>query len=219
MASISYADFEVGRLLAETPPDTTIVLWSDHGWHLGPKNHWHKYALWEEASQCVFAMAGPGVKAGVQCARTVSLNDIYPTICELVGLSPPHALAGRSVLPLAANPTAAWNRPALTTYGPDNHAIRSERYRYIRYDDGSEELYDHNVDPHEWYNLATRPESTPIIQNLAPLLPPPVAKKHKKHKLDKTNAPDKKHKKRKRNKKHKSAWIDLPSGRRALLPT
>ena len=146
-------------------------------------------------------------------------------MCELVGLAPPHVLSGRSVLPLAANPTAAWNRPALTSYGPGNHAVRSERYRYIRYDDGSEELYDHDVDPHEWTNLAKRPESTPIIQNLAPLLPPLVAKKSKKHnsdkkhRLDKKHNPDKSQKKRKRRKKRKDAWLDLPGGRRALLPT
>lgn len=201
MASISYADFEVGRLLEQTPADTMILLWSDHGWHLGPKNHWHKYALWEEASQTVFAIAGKGVAAGEQCSRTVSLNDIYPTICELCGLSPPHELVGRSVLPLARNPSALWDRPALTTYGPDNHAIRSERYRYIRYDDGSQELYDHDVDPHEWHNLARRAEAAEIIEAHASLLPPMRGKGHR-------------HRKRR-----KGAWLDLVGDRRALLPT
>jgi arylsulfatase A-like enzyme len=200
MASISYADYEIGRLLAETPADTTIVLWSDHGWHLGPKNHWHKYSLWEEASQTVMAMAGPGVSAGEKCFRTVSLNDIYPTLCELCGLSPPHELAGRSLLPLTRDPAAKWDRPALTTYGANNHSIRSERYRYIRYDDGSHELYDHNVDPHEWNNIAGTANAGPIIATHAALLPEGTPKK------------------RKRLSRRKRPWLGLKDGRRVLRP-
>lgn len=198
-ASISYVDYELGRLLADTPPDTFVLIWSDHGFHLGPKNHWHKYALWEEATQTVFAMTGPGVATGKQCGRTVSLNDIYPTICELTQIEAPHPLFGRSALPLAHDPSAAWDRPALTTYGPGNHSIRDERYRYIRYDDNSEELYDHDKDPHEWTNLAGTRAAAPIIEKLAPLLPRENARP-----LKPTWG--------------KGAWLELPDGRRALLP-
>lgn len=200
LASIAYADYEVGRLLAQTPPGTFIMVWSDHGWHLGPKNHWHKYALWEEASQSVLAIAGPGAAAGTPCGRTASLNDIYPTICDLCGIAPPHTLFGRSLLPLARDPDAAWDRPALTTYGPDNHAIRTERYRYIRYDDGSDELYDHDTDPHEWHNLADEPAAAAIVDAHAALLPRPSAKRRKRR-------------------PGKRTWLELPDRRRALLPS
>ncbi len=211
LAAISYADYEVGRLLAATPPDTVIVLWSDHGWHLGPKNHWHKYALWEEASQCVFAMAGPGIAAGEQCMRTVSLNDLYPTVCDIAGLAPPHALFGRSVVDLAADPRAAWDRPALTTYGPNNHSIRSERYRYIRYDDDSEELYDHDVDPHEWVNLARSADAASIIEAHAALLPARVPGKRRPPR-------NKRERKGTGKRKRRRTWLELSDQRRVLMP-
>jgi arylsulfatase A-like enzyme len=197
LASISYADFELGRLLDGTPPDTCIVLWSDHGWHLGPKNHWQKYTLWEEAAQTVFAVAGPGAAEGKLCDRTVSLLDVYPTIAELCGVTPPTALAGRSVVPLAHDPTADWARPALTTYGKGNHSIRGERYRYIRYNDGGEELYDHDVDPHEWTNLAGTAGARPIIRELSRWLPANDA--------DQTG-------------KRRGTWLEAPGGRRVLVP-
>ncbi len=207
LASISYADYELGRLLRETPSDTVVILWSDHGWHLGSKNHWHKYTLWEEASRSVFAMAGPGIASNRHCPRTVSLNDIYPTICEMCGLSAPHELAGRSTVPLLKNPTSDWNRPALTTWLRGNHSVRSERFRYIRYRDGGQELYDHAVDPNEWYNLAGTHDAQPIIAAHARWLPHErvhrgmrVASKHR----------------HKRRRKHKRPWVNLRGNRRAL---
>lgn len=171
LASISYVDYELGRLLAETPSDTLVIIWSDHGWHLGSKKHWHKYALWEEAAQTVFAMAGPSVSSGVLSPRTVSLNDIYPTLCDICELSAPHELAGQSLTSLLSDPRAPWDRPALTTWRRGNHSVRSERFRYIRYRDGGEELYDHDRDPHEWYNLADSDRAQPIIEAHARWLP------------------------------------------------
>ncbi len=167
--------------------------------HLGPKNHWHKYSLWDEASQTVFAMAGPGVASGALSLRTVSLDDIYPTICQICDLQAPHELAGRSLTPLMRDPRAEWHRPALTTWRRGNHAVRSERYRYIRYRDGEEELYDHVFDPHEWYNIAGTERVRPIIDAHARWLPGAGP------------SPD-------RDDERTQPWIGLVGDRRALLP-
>ena len=177
LASIAFMDSCRGRLIdafdnSPHAKNTSIVLWSDHGWHLGEKLHWRKFSLWEESTRNVFAVAAPGVtKPGQRCARTVSLIDIYPTLGELCGLEQRAGLEGVSLMALLRNPAAAWARPALTTYGLNNHSIRSERWRYTRYRDGGEELYDHNADPMEWHNLATRPEYATVKRELARWLP------------------------------------------------
>jgi arylsulfatase A-like enzyme len=177
LASISFADAAVGRVLdaldqSAYAKNTIVVLWSDHGWHLGEKLHWRKFALWEEATRNVLIVSAPGVtKAGTKCARTVDSMHIYPTMVELCGLPPRKELEGVSLLPLLRNPAAKWDRPAVTTYGRNNHSARSERWRYIRYHDGSEELYDHSKDELEWTNLAGKPELTRIKQEHARWLP------------------------------------------------
>lgn len=177
LASITYADRQVGRLLdtLERSPyagNTIIVLWGDHGWHLGQKQHWRKFALWEEATRVPLIFVVPAVtQPGSRSPRTVSLLDVYPTLVDLCGLPAVAACEGRSLRPLLADPQAAWERPVLTTHGRENHAVRSERWRYIRYRDGSEELYDHQKDPLEWTNLAGRPEYASIKQDLARWLP------------------------------------------------
>jgi len=148
------------------------VLWADHGWHLGEKLHWRKFTLWEEADRVPLVFVVPGLTTpGTRCERTVSLLDIYPTLCELCGLPIRPELEGRSLRPLLENPQAPWDRPVVTTYGRNNHAVRSERWRYIRYSDGSEELYDHQRDPLEWTNLADRPEYAGVKKQLARWLP------------------------------------------------
>jgi len=178
LASISFVDAQLGRLLdaLESSPyaaDTIVVLWSDHGWHLGEKLHWRKFALWEEATHNVLAIAAPGVtKPSSRCSRPVSLMDIYPTLLELCELPRRPKLEGLSLMPLLRNPQASWERPALTTYLRGNHSVRSERWRYIRYHDGAEELYDHLNDELEWDNLAGKPEYQTIKQELARWLPP-----------------------------------------------
>ena len=177
LASITFADAAVGRLidaLYQSPhaQNTVVVLWSDHGWHLGEKQHWRKFALWEEATRSVFMIVAPGVTQPDQRSqRTVSLIDIYPTLIELCGLRPKAELEGRSLLPLLRDPAAEWDRPVLTTHGRNNHAVRSERWRYIRYSDGKEELYDRDSDPLEWTNVAGKSEFAEIKRKLSRWLP------------------------------------------------
>ncbi|MBK9170528.1 MAG: sulfatase [Bryobacterales bacterium] len=183
LASITFADAMLGRVLdaldaGPMAKNTAVVLWSDHGWHLGEKHHWRKFALWEEATRCVLMMAAPGVpQPGGRCGRPVSLIDIYPTLNQVCGLPARRELEGQSLMPLLRNPAAPWDRPVLTTYLRGNHAVRDERWRYIRYADGSEELYDRQADPMEWTNLASRRDLAAEKRRLARWLP-------------KTDAPD-----------------------------
>lgn len=177
LASITFADAMVGRVvkaLEESPyaENTIIVLWGDHGWHLGEKQHWRKFALWEEATRAPLIMVAPGVTSpNSVCERTVDFMNIYPTLSELCGLPIPKHAEGVSMLPLLKSPTAKWDRPAITTHGRNNHAVRSERFRYIRYADGSEELYDHDADPLEWKNIAGDSEFAEAKAELAKWLP------------------------------------------------
>jgi len=176
LASIAFADAQIGRVLdaldhSQYADNTMIVFWTDHGWHLGEKQHWRKFALWEEATRTPLIVVGPGVRPDSRCDRPVNLLDIYPTLIELCGLSPRDQLEGTSLTPLLADPSAEWNRPSLTTHGRQNHALRSDRYRYIRYADGSEELYDHTRDPAEWNNLAQDSKYDEVKHDLAKWLP------------------------------------------------
>ena len=132
-----------------------------------------------------FLVFAPGVtRAGTRSSRPVSVIDLFPTLNELCSLPPAAALDGQSLVPLLRDPARAWERPALTTHGRGNHAVRSERWRYIRYDDGGEELYDHANDPNEWHNLAGRPEFAAVKADHTRWLPaneaPPAGKKGKK---------------------------------------
>lgn len=177
LACISFTDAQVGRVLdalddSEYKDNTVVVLWSDHGWHLGEKLHWRKFSLWEEATHNVLMFTAPNVtKPGSRCDTPVNLIDIYPTLIDLCGLKQRDELEGVSLTPLLKNPNAKWDRPALTTHGKDNHSIRSSRWRYIRYSDGTEELYDHNKDEMEWTNLANMPEYSKVKKELAKWLP------------------------------------------------
>jgi len=175
-ASSDFADQMVGRIidkLDETgrTEDTIIVLWSDHGYHLGDKQSCVKFTLWEKATHVPFIIVAPGVaKPGSRCDRPVSLVDIYPTLLELAGLPPKPDLDGKSLVPLLKDPTRKWH-PALMTWGRGNHAVRSDRWRYIRYRDGSEELYDHSKDPWELTNLASDPKYADVIKGHRKWLP------------------------------------------------
>ncbi|MCX7886480.1 MAG: sulfatase [Verrucomicrobiae bacterium] len=177
LATISFCDAMVGRLLdaldKTTHANNTIIcLWSDHGWHLGEKLHWHKSTLWEEATRAPHIWVVPGLtKPGTRCDRPVDYMNIYPTLTDLCGLPTPKHVQGVSLRALLANPSAPWDRPAITTHGQNNHTARSERWRYIRYADGGEELYDHQTDPLEWHNLANDPRFASVKTELAKWLP------------------------------------------------
>lgn len=178
LASISYCDMVVGRVLraletSHRANNTAVVLWSDHGWHLGEKLHWRKFTLWEESTRNVMMWNVPGMtKPGSRCARTTSLLDIYPTLCDLSGAGrPKQTLDGQSLVPQLKNPQAPRKEPAITTYFKGNHSVRTEQWRYTKYADGGEELYDRQKDPMEWTNLASKPEFAKAKTEMAAWLP------------------------------------------------
>ena len=163
LACINYVDTQIGRLLDELQEnprkrETVIVLTSDHGWNLGEKTHWCKAAIWRNTTRVPFIVVLPGDRpGGLRNNQPISHVDIYPSLCDFAGIPQPNHLEGRSILPLLQDPSATRDL-AFLSYGPENTAAQSERYRYLRYEDGSEELYDHQKDPHEWTNLSNIPE-------------------------------------------------------------
>ena len=181
-ASCSFADHQLGRLLdalarSSYAQSTIIVLWSDHGYHLGEKNHWEKFALWEKSTRVPLVTVAPGAIApGTVVEAPVSLLDLYPTILDLTGMPAKPDLDGESLVPLLADP--ARERTVVMTYQRGNHAVRSNEWRYIRYSDGSEELYDHRQDPDEIRNIALDGRHSGVIAKLRESIPtrnaPPV---------------------------------------------
>jgi arylsulfatase A-like enzyme len=177
LAAVSYADAEIGRLLtaldaSEHRDNTIVILLGDHGWHFGEKEHWRKFALWEEATRAPYIWVVPGVtKPGTISTRPVDFSSLYPTLTDLAGISKPAHVEGESIRKLLEDPAAEWKGHALSTWLQGNHSIRTEHWRYTRYADGSEELYDHRKDPYEWTNLAGDASLTPVKRELAGLLP------------------------------------------------
>lgn len=158
LASTSAMDHELGRVLdaleaSAFASNTYVICFSDHGYHLGEKRHWGKATLWEMATRVPFIIAGPGIPAGVVVNKPVELLSIFPTVMDYANLKPPHELEGRSLRPLLEDATTDWDYPAWTTF-VDHHSLKTERWRYIRYSSGEEELYDHHVDADELTNLA-----------------------------------------------------------------
>ena len=177
LAAIAYTDMNIGRLLdafekSAYRDNTIICLWGDHGWHLGEKHHWRKFALWEEATRSPLIWVVPGVtKPGTVCARTVDFMSIYPTLTDLCGIPTPKHVEGESIRALLANPNAPWDKFGLTTYRFGNHGVRTADWRYIRYVNGDEELYNDAKDENEWTNLAAKPEFAAKKAELAKFLP------------------------------------------------
>ncbi len=160
LASTNYADQCVGIILdalnnSKYKDNTIVILWGDHGWHLGEKLSYRKSKLWEESTRVPFIVLVPGITSpGSYSKRIVNLIDIYPTLLELCNLPKNNKNEGRSIVPLLSNPDVQWPYPTVTTMGYLNHTVRSEDWRYIQYEDGEEELYDHKNDPLELTNLA-----------------------------------------------------------------
>lgn len=176
LASTTFMDSQIGRVLdalqaSAQATNTIVVLWSDNGWHLGEKGITGKNSLWDRSTRVPLIFAGPGIGAGARCGRPAELLDIYPTLLELCGLSSKPELEGHSLGPQLKDPNAARRWPAITTHNPGNHGIRTENWRYIRYADGSEELYDMQADPQEWTNLAANPRFVAVKSDLAKWLP------------------------------------------------
>lgn len=175
LACLSFVDAQIGRLLdalARSPHArrTIVVLLGDNGISLGEKSRWGKRSLWERDTKVPLIIRAPGLPAGGRCAEPAGLIDLYPTLLELCGHAPESRLEGRSLVPQMRDPGAP-RPPTLTTFFVGNHAVRSRHHRYIRYADGSEELYDHRDDPHEWHNLASRADQRDVIRDLARSLP------------------------------------------------
>ena len=185
-ASITFMDAQLGKVLdaldrLKLADNTIVVFWSDHGYSLGEHGQWMKMNLFEESARVPMIIAAPRARAkGKGCARTVELLDIYPTLAELAGLTPPSNLHGKSLRPLLDNPKATWAKPAITQVtrarGRQNqimgYSVRTERWRYTEWDDGRRgtELYDHNKDPREHANLANDPEYAKTVEEMKRLL-------------------------------------------------
>ena len=155
----------VGRLLdaldaSPAAGNTIIVFWSDNGWHFGEKQHLHKMTLWARSTRLPLIVVAPGVTRKGSCtSRPASFVDLFPTLNELCRLPQPAGLEGASLAPLLKDPRRTWERPALVTYLQGNHAVCDDRWRYILYADGGEELYDHEKDPNEWLNMEGSPKA------------------------------------------------------------
>jgi len=177
LATTSYADAQIGRVLdaleaSSYGRNTLVILMSDHGFHLGEKNHWQKGTLWEEATHCLLMFRVPGITiAKGESERFVSLQDVYPTLTEICGLDTPDYVDGRSLVPLLRNPKATWKSTAISALYDRYISIRTEGFRYTRYEPGQEEFYDYSQDPHQWTNQIENPEYAATIRTLKALLP------------------------------------------------
>ncbi len=159
LACTAFIDHQIGRVLTQLDKsgyrdNTIVVLWSDHGWHIGEKSITGKNTLWADGTRVPLIFAGPGIASGQICAQPAELLDIYPTLSELVNTKVQQHLEGHSLIPQLRDADTPREHPAITTHNHDNHSVRTLHWRYIQYADGSQELYDTRNDPHEWHNLA-----------------------------------------------------------------
>lgn len=183
LASISYVDHQVGRLLdaldaSPSMKDNTIIaVWSDHGFHIGEKRNWEKFALWDQTTRVPLFIHAPGVsRDGEKTREPATLTDIYPTLCELAGLPIPGQCDGSSLVPQLRDPSAPREQLSLTSFQfwnekTPSHGVSDPRYRYIRYGNGFEELYDLETDPHEFTNRIDDPALGEIRNRLARGIP------------------------------------------------
>lgn len=182
LASIAFVDAQVGKVLdalknSPYADNTIVVLWSDHGYHLGEKNRVAKQSLWERSTSVPLIFKVPGINKSIVCDKPVQLLDMYPTLAELCGLPQPKHIDGNSLTGLMQNPEIKWKHKALSFFGKGNVTVRDERYRFIQYEDGSQELYDMLLDPNEWNNLAHVPDYKKIIRELLRSVPRNMSEK------------------------------------------
>jgi len=182
LACVNFADAMIGRMLdalekSKYAENTIVVLCGDNGWHHGEKEHWRKFTLWQKGTRVPFIVKVPASSnQGQKCNQPVSLLDIYPTLVDLCKLPENNENEGKSIAPLLKNPNDDWDRPVLTTYGRGNNSIKDEKYNYIQYYDGTEELYNREKDPNEWDNLAQNPKYSDVIARLKKYIPTESAK-------------------------------------------
>jgi arylsulfatase A-like enzyme len=190
LASIAFADAMVGRViqaLDEGPnrDNTIVVLWSDHGWHLGEKQHWQKFTAWRVCTRVPLIIRVPegtpglphGTPAATICDEPVNLLSLFPTLTQLAGLPEKTTHDGPSLLPLLQQSNAEWPHVSITYLGtPGNYGLSTKRWRYIEYDNGDHELYDIESDRYEWANLAAKPEHAQRIAELRARAPETFAK-------------------------------------------
>jgi arylsulfatase A-like enzyme len=184
LASINYADELVGKLLqdlaeSEYADNTIVVIFSDHGWQLGEKEHWRKFSLWEDVLNTVLMVKAPpgipglpsGSYVGGVSDRNVSLVDIFPTLTELVGLPGKKGVSGKSLIPLLKNPEAEWNYPVVSSLDDDKYSVMYNGWHLIQYAGVQNELYDLASDPNEWTNLAGTEDQQDRIAEMAAFIP------------------------------------------------
>ncbi len=191
LASIAFADAMVGRVIkalddGPNRSNTIVVLWSDHGWHLGEKQHWQKYTAWRACTRVPLIIRVPsevsvvakGTKPGSKCSRPVNLLSLYPTLLELAGLPEKSTNDGPSLVPLLRDANAEWEHVSLTHLGePGSYGLSAQDWRLIHYASGDEEFYHTPVDPYEWTNLAGVAEHHDRMAKLRALAPTEFAKK------------------------------------------
>lgn len=179
LSCIAWADYNVGRILdaVENSPEadnTVVILWSDHGFHLGEKKSFKKFTLWEEANRVPFIIHDRREKEteqGRKVTQAVTLINVYRTLAEMAGIKAPDYVDGNSLVPQLLNQSSPVLAPAIASWGRGNYAVRTENWRFIQYFDGDQELYNHQNDNNEWHNLAKLPEYKAKVEELSALLP------------------------------------------------
>jgi arylsulfatase A-like enzyme len=157
LACVSFTDHQVGRVLEQLyqskyAENTVVVLWSDHGYRLGEKGTFAKHALWEEATNAPLIFSAPKLPKGKTIFEPAEMLSIYPTLLDLCGLPKYERNEGENLVSMMVDENTENSRVAITTFGMNNHAVKSKNFRYIQYEDGKEEFYDHTTDPNEWIN-------------------------------------------------------------------
>ena len=189
LASINYADELVGKLLSdlaqsEYADNTIVVIFSDHGWQLGEKEHWRKFGLWEDVLNTVLMVKVPkgipglpeGNYAGGVSDRNVSLVDIFPTLTELIGKEPKPGLSGHSLVPLLQQPDAEWAYPVVSSMDDNKFSVMLDNWHLIQYESSADEanqfeLYNLTDDPKAWTNLASDAQCQSKIEPMASFIP------------------------------------------------